>query len=347
MGNRSGRQSPQEQLKQRTINKQQHIKEDEQIAKLVMLGIGEGGKTTLFRQMHLVHGQGLTRETRTTYKAAIHEKVIVDVQHLLKENAEHKEDEEFRLSVSSAALAEKLLKVSRTDNLTPQIGEWLHELWSDPGFRHTFERRKTIDVAESTSYFLGKIDLLVKEDYLLEDDDILRMRVRTTGLLKDNFAIDKLKIVLCTGGSQRNERRKWPGMFEGVTAVLYVVAISEYDQFLWEDESTLRTTESLEVFDHLVAQYFPSTPIILILTKKDLFDQKFLKVPLKDYFPDFTGDRVEEGYEFLKQMYRSRLPHNKFHCYVMTAIDSSDFKRVFQEIQKVVNKIQMEDHSLL
>eukprot|EP00475_Leptophrys_vorax_P016610 TRINITY_DN23082_c0_g1_i4.p1 TRINITY_DN23082_c0_g1~~TRINITY_DN23082_c0_g1_i4.p1 ORF type:complete len:356 (-),score=88.42 TRINITY_DN23082_c0_g1_i4:111-1154(-) len=347
MGNRTASQSPKERVKQQTVNKQQDTDGDEQIAKVLMLGIGEGGKATLFRHMNLLHGQGITQDMRIVYKAAIHAQVIENMHHLLKENEERKEGEEFRLSGSSAALASKLLEVSKVDKLTPQIGDWLRELWSDPAFRHTFENRKTTDVAESTSHFLDKIDLLVKEDYILDDDDALRLRVRLTGFLEGRFTIDKLKILLCTAGSQRNERRKWPGMFEGVTAVLYVVAISEYDQFLWEDESTLRTTESLEVFDHLVAQYFPSTPIILILTKKDLFDQKFLKVPLKDYFPDFTGDRVEEGYEFLKQMYRSRLPHNKFHCYVMTAIDSSDFKRVFQEIQKVVNKIQMEDHSLL
>jgi hypothetical protein len=31
-------------------------------------------------------------------------------------------------------------------------------------------------------------------------------------------------------GGQRNERRKWIHAFEGVTAVIFVAAISEYDQ---------------------------------------------------------------------------------------------------------------------
>ena len=31
-------------------------------------------------------------------------------------------------------------------------------------------------------------------------------------------------------GGQRNERRKWIHCFEGVTALIFVTAISEYDQ---------------------------------------------------------------------------------------------------------------------
>jgi guanine nucleotide-binding protein G(i) subunit alpha len=41
-------------------------------------------------------------------------------------------------------------------------------------------------------------------------------------------------------GGQRNERKKWIHCFEGVTAVIFVAAISEYDQKLFEDASTNR-----------------------------------------------------------------------------------------------------------
>jgi hypothetical protein len=44
-------------------------------------------------------------------------------------------------------------------------------------------------------------------------------------------------------GGQRNERRKWIHCFEGVTAVMFVAAISEYDQMLYEDEKENRVHE--------------------------------------------------------------------------------------------------------
>jgi guanine nucleotide-binding protein G(i) subunit alpha len=38
-------------------------------------------------------------------------------------------------------------------------------------------------------------------------------------------------------GGQRSERKKWLHCFEGVTSILFCVAISEYDLVLIEDES--------------------------------------------------------------------------------------------------------------
>jgi len=38
-------------------------------------------------------------------------------------------------------------------------------------------------------------------------------------------------------GGQRSERRKWIHCFEGVTAIMFCVALSEYDLVLREDET--------------------------------------------------------------------------------------------------------------
>lgn len=40
-------------------------------------------------------------------------------------------------------------------------------------------------------------------------------------------------------GGQRSERRKWIHCFENVTAVLFLVAISGYDQCLTEDNGAV------------------------------------------------------------------------------------------------------------
>jgi len=41
-------------------------------------------------------------------------------------------------------------------------------------------------------------------------------------------------------GGQRSERKKWIHCFEDVTAIIFCVAMSEYDQVLHEDETTVR-----------------------------------------------------------------------------------------------------------
>jgi len=41
-------------------------------------------------------------------------------------------------------------------------------------------------------------------------------------------------------GGQRSERKKWIHCFEGVTAIIFCVALSAYDLVLAEDEETVR-----------------------------------------------------------------------------------------------------------
>jgi len=44
-------------------------------------------------------------------------------------------------------------------------------------------------------------------------------------------------------GGQRSERKKWIHCFEGVTAIIFIVAMSEYDLMLAEDQNTVKTTK--------------------------------------------------------------------------------------------------------
>ena len=43
-------------------------------------------------------------------------------------------------------------------------------------------------------------------------------------------------------GGQRSERRKWIHCFENVTSIIFLVALSEYDQILFEADSEVRNT---------------------------------------------------------------------------------------------------------
>ena len=44
-------------------------------------------------------------------------------------------------------------------------------------------------------------------------------------------------------GGQRSERKKWIHCFEGVTAIIFIVAMSEYDLTLVEDQEMVRWQE--------------------------------------------------------------------------------------------------------
>jgi hypothetical protein len=56
-------------------------------------------------------------------------------------------------------------------------------------------------------------------------------------------------------GGQRGERRKWIHCFQDVHAILYVAALSEYDQVLIEEPTKNRMKESLELFRNVSARF--------------------------------------------------------------------------------------------
>ena len=94
-------------------------------------------------------------------------------------------------------------------------------------------------------------------------------------------------------GGQRSERKKWIHCFEGVTVIIFVVAMSGYDLVLAEDEEMNRMIESMKLFDSICNNmWFVNTSIILFLNKKDLFEHKIATSPLTICFPEYKGKYI-------------------------------------------------------
>eukprot|EP00835_Amoeboradix_gromovi_P002529 NODE_145_length_17646_cov_0.204536.p12 type:complete len:140 gc:universal NODE_145_length_17646_cov_0.204536:5335-4916(-) len=91
-------------------------------------------------------------------------------------------------------------------------------------------------------------------------------------------------------GGQRSERRKWIHCFEGVTMVIFVTSLSEYDQTLLEDARVNRMEESISLFDSVVnSRWFSRASMVVLLNKIDIFKEKLTIIPLKKFHPDFEG----------------------------------------------------------
>jgi hypothetical protein len=96
----------------------------------------------------------------------------------------------------------------------------------------------TLRIPFLCSYF-DSIDRIGDLQYTPSNQDVLRSRVKTTGITETVFVIGDLTYRMFDVGGQRSERKKWIHCFESVTAIIFLVAISEYDQTLIEDESVV------------------------------------------------------------------------------------------------------------
>ena len=125
------------------------------------------------------------------------------------------------------------------DLLPRDVADAVRGLWRDPGVREAVRRSREFQLNDSAVYYFNSIDRMAAPGYLPTDQDILRSRVKTTGITETTFKVGDLTYKLFDVGGQRSERKKWIHCFENVTALVFLVSLSEYDQMLYEDESVV------------------------------------------------------------------------------------------------------------
>ncbi|CAN0500612.1 unnamed protein product, partial [Ectocarpus sp. 8 AP-2014] len=103
-----------------------------------------------------------------------------------------------------------------------------------------WERRAEYQIVESVKFFFNEMERIKQDDFIATQQDVLYSRVRTSGIVTERYEIDGSTFEMYDVGGQRNERKKWIHCFDNVTAVIFVAALSEYDQCLFEDASTNR-----------------------------------------------------------------------------------------------------------
>ncbi|XP_072998246.1 guanine nucleotide-binding protein alpha-1 subunit isoform X1 [Typha latifolia] len=354
----------------------QETKAEQHIHKLLLLGAGESGKSTIFKQIKLLFQTGFDEAELRSYTPVIHANVYQTIKILYdgaKELAQNESSSsKYVISPDNKEVGEKLSEIgSRLDYplLTKEIAQEIKKLWHDAAIQETCSCGNLLQVPDCAQYFMENLERLCEVDYVPTKEDVLYARVRTTGVVEIQFSpvgenrksgeVYRLYDV----GGQRNERRKWIHLFEGVTAIIFCAAISEYDQMLFEDETKNRMMETKELFDWVLKQScFEKTSFMLFLNKFDIFEKKVQKVPLsvcewfKDYQPTASGKQeVEHAYEFVKKKFeelyfQSSKPDRVdrvFKIYRTTALDQKLVKKTFKLVDETLRRRNLIEAGLL
>jgi GTPase SAR1 family protein len=325
-------------------------KKDLEIHKLLLLGAGESGKSTLFKQLTTIYGHGFSAEDRRSYKSAVHSNIMANIKTLVEQS----DNREWGSPVdpSLAASKQAIIDFKHETPLDEKIAEHIERLWSDRGIQQTYARRNRYQLVDNADYFFAKIRMVVQPDYVPSVDDVMRVRVRTTGIVEQSFTLDGTEFRLFDVGGQRNERKKWIHCFEHVTAVLFVAALSAFDLTLFEDDRVNRMAEALKVFEEILnSPWFKKTAIILFLNKRDLFAQKIKTAKLKDYLPDYDGDNsYDDALNFIVRLFQSKNESSTqrvIYTHVTCATDTSNVQAVFNAVKDIIIRRSLVDGGLL
>jgi GTPase SAR1 family protein len=216
----------------------------------------------------------------------------------------------------------------------------MKRLWADQGVQKCYARNNEYQLNDSAKYYLDSIDRISHLKYAPSEQDVLRTRVKSTGVVEMPFQYNGTNFKLCDVGGQRSERKKWIHCFENVNCVLFCVALSAYDQTLREDSDVNRMQESLKLFGSILNnRWFMNTSIMLLLNKKDLFEKKIKVSPLTVCFPDYEGGSSSvEASTYIQVQFESlneRQHEKDIYTHVLCATDSTDMKRVMDSVLDV------------
>jgi len=332
-----------------------NAKKEATVQKLLLLGAGGSGKSTFFKQLRLIHGKGIkSTEIENTYRDVVYSNVLNGMQTLVEKSLEIQDTNpelETQLEPKNVEFANYVVEFDEDEfqSQREKLCEAVEQLWKDKGIRACWEVRSRFHIQDSAEHFFTNINRITREDYVPSEDDILRARIRTTGIVQQEFFVKGTKFQVFDVGGQRNERKKWIHCFEDVTAVLFLAALSAYDQTLFEDDKTNRMIEALAIFRSIVGnRWFRNTALILFLNKKDIFATKIKKVPITTCFPEYDGPPHHEieAKEYIKSMFvkeynqstsgEGRKPGKQLFVHYTCALDKDQVKRIFRDVQTLI-----------
>ncbi|XP_016103445.1 guanine nucleotide-binding protein subunit alpha-14-like [Sinocyclocheilus grahami] len=188
----------------------------------------------------------------------------------------------------------------------------IRSLWNDTGIQECYDRRREYQLTDSAKYHCMMVDV----------------------------------------GGQRSERRKWIHCFENVTSIIFLVALSEYDQVLAECDNENRMEESKALFKTIITYpWFQQSSVILFLNKTDILKEKIVHSHLATYFPEFTGPQNDPkpAQEFILKMYQEQNEDKdkSIYSHFTCATDTENIRLIFAAVKDTILRHNLKEFNLV
>jgi guanine nucleotide-binding protein subunit alpha len=331
---------------------------DKRTIRVLILGTGDSGKTTLVKQMRKIYST-VTEEERQGLSTPIKEAIMGYMRTLCSMSVEwHASRPECNIAAELMETALEFASAACPMEMAPQYLDKVLAIWSDEGIQKTFNYRNEYPLPENVPYFIGRAEAIAAEDYLPTWDDYIRFRMRTTGYSEEDFSLKEIqgapqgdyRLRVTDVGGQHAERRKWMDMFQGtdIHGVIYVMGANGYDACLFEDSSVNRWKDTLQLFETLARKkMFADRTVVLFFNKYDIFEEKIKVIPVTVMFKEeWDADEdaqdpydPEEVLTFLFRMFQKiysahvKTTTPAIHWHATTALDTDTIERLLANIQ--------------
>eukprot|EP00732_Lithocolla_globosa_P004909 Lithocolla_globosa_v1_NODE_4750_length_1375_cov_7.400000.p1 type:complete len:376 gc:universal NODE_4750_length_1375_cov_7.400000:1186-59(-) len=279
-----------------------------EVKKILMLGCGGSGKSTFFKRLASMDYHYSTDD--------------------LNESTE-------RLRLGVLELASEELGIETLEGLETFWNQH-HQLVSDSDSDDA-TNLLSIPLRSQHLFSLAKT-FRQQPDYHPTELDVCTLPVRTTGIIERQFSKEcsSTRVRVVDVGGQRSERRKWIHCYDQVNTMVYFASLTDFTQTLFEDDSTNRLKESLNLFHQLTgSQWFENSTIFLVLTHVDDLKrviQQGKGTLLQPFLQSPIEPNVDSYVETITQLYREEIDQNspKVSVRVCNLLSKEDSKRLWQ-----------------
>ncbi|XP_007903114.1 guanine nucleotide-binding protein subunit alpha-14 [Callorhinchus milii] len=319
--------------------------------KLLLLGTGESGKSTFIKQMRIIHGDGYSDEDRKCFTKLVYQNIFTAMQAMIKAMDTLRIQYKNGQNVENGHMVREV-EVDKVCLFATKYVEAVKQLWNDPGIQECYDRRREYQLSDSAKYYLSDLERISLPTYIPTQQDVLRVRVPTTGIIEYPFDLENIVFRMVDVGGQRSERRKWIHCFENVTSIIFLVALSEYDQVLAESDNENRMEESKALFKTIITYpWFHSSSVILFLNKKDLLEEKIMYSHLVDYFPEYEGPKqdAKAARDFILKTYQDQNPDKEkvIYSHFTCATDTENIRFVFAAVKDTILQLNLKEFNLV
>lgn len=306
------------------------------VVKMVVLGCENTGKSTIIRQLRLIHGQKFTEKELKAFKKTIQDNTwssyktivnLIDFEGGEENNRDsdlesvstlNSLESDFRLKTAKnekheIIVPENIISLVNLVKIVQEVSDLMltSELVSSlQNLKGIFDKLNLkITLSDREKYLISNTPRILNTNYTPSDTDILNCKSVTTGpteYIIENCCQKWLLIDTC---GRKEERKNWIHCFEKVHVVLYVIALNQYIE-------VEKFQESVRLFAQISsAIWFRETPVILLLNKIDKFRELVNITPITVSFQDCEIKDEDLNFDsscsFLKKLFDSLRPDSE------------------------------------
>ncbi|KAJ3306052.1 hypothetical protein HDV03_000589 [Kappamyces sp. JEL0829] len=276
--------------------------------RVLILGSSDSGKSTLLKQLKILHGDGFTPSERIQATNRIRGAIFGALATLLAilEGPASKELQEKYSDIFEYANCWDVQQTEVDADIIPAICEAVREQAILDIFK---EGQHTLP--DTTEFFLENVSRILCNDYIPTNEDILSLRMVTQSVSETIFTIKGVPYHFYDVSGLTYHRKVWTGYFSNVDTVLFVASLSAYNQMLVEDPTVNRMADAMVLFQQIGNHpLLVKVPFILFMNKRDIYEKKAKKIPIINYFPEYSGKKfsISQGASFFRDKLYAQCP---------------------------------------